>query len=449
MSELSDPSTGPVVRIVHGAAEVRRTLLARSPDLVTIDESAVRAASQVFGEMLMPTAFVERVIREVRDEGDAAVRRIATALGDHVGPSFEISATDLADARRQVDPELQADIKLAAERIRAYHERELPAGFDMSELGVGQQWVPVDRAGLHVPGQAAPLVSSLLMAAVPARVAGVGEIVVTTPVRSEGIAPALAAAAEAAGVDRVFGMGGAQAIAALALGTQSVPRCDVLVAPGNAWVMLATRALYGVVGVDLLPGPTETLVIADAAADAAEVAADLIAQAEHGGPASPVALTTDSRFAAEVVREVAAQLVTLPRAEVAWDSFERRGGVGVVADLPQAVELSNEYAPEHLCLLVDDPEALLPLVRHAGGVFLGSASPEVLGDYVAGPSHIMPTGGTARFASPVGVRSFLKTVSVVRLSADRAAKLAPAAVRLARAEGLEGHARAAERRAGC
>ena len=248
-------------------------------------------------------------------------------------------------------------------------------------------------------------------------------------------------------MDRVFGLGGAQAIAALALGTASVPRCDVIVAPGNAWVMLATRALYGVVGVDLLPGPTETLVIADAAADAAEVAADLIAQAEHGGPASPIALTSDPGMAAEIAREVEIQLATLPRAEVAWDSFEQRGGVGVVDDLAQAVELSNAYGPEHLCLLVEDPEALLPFVRHAGGVFLGSASPEVLGDYVAGPSHIMPTGGTARFASPVGVRSFLKTVSVVRLSADRAAALAPAAARLARAEGLEGHARAAERRA--
>ncbi len=448
MSDSAGRSSGCSVRIVHGADEVRRRLLARSPDLVTIDESAVRAASRVFGETLTPGAFVERVIREVRVEGDVAVRRIARALGDHVRPTFAIAPSELAEARSQVDPALRADIELAAERIREFHEREMPAGFDMPDLGVGQQWVPVDRAGLHVPGQAAPLVSSLLMAAVPARVAGVGEIVVTTPVRSDGIAPALAAAAEAAGVDRVLGLGGAQAIAALALGTQSVPRCDVVVAPGNAWVVLATRALYGVVGVDLLPGPTETLVIADAAADAAEVAADLIAQAEHGGPASPIALTTDPGLAAEVAREVEAQLATLPRTAVAWDSFVRRGGVGVVDDLAQAVELSNTYAPEHLCLLVEDPEALLPLVRHAGGVFLGSASPEVLGDYVAGPSHIMPTGGTARFASPVGVRSFLKSVSVVRLSADRAAALAPVAARLARAEGLEGHARAAERRAG-
>ena len=448
MSDSTGRSSGCSVRIVHGADKVRRTLLARSPDLVSIDESAVRAASRVFGETLTPVAFIERVIQEVRDEGDVAVRRIARALGDHIGPTFVIAPSELAEAGRTVDSALRADIELAAERIRAYHEREMPAGFDMLDLGVGQRWVPVDRAGLHVPGQAAPLVSSLLMAAVPARVAGVGEIVVTTPVKSGGIVPALAAAAEAAGVDRVLGLGGAQAIAALALGTQSVPRCDVVVAPGNAWVMLATRALYGVVGVDLLPGPTETLVIADCSADAAEVAADLIAQAEHGGPASPIALTLDPLLAAEVAREVEVQLATLPRAQVAWNSFERRGGVGVVDDLTQAVELSNAYAPEHLCLLVDDPEALLPLVRHAGGVFLGSASPEVLGDYVAGPSHIMPTGATARFASPVGVRSFLKTISVVRLTADRAAALAPAAARLARAEGLEGHARAAERRVG-
>ena len=282
------------------------------------------------------------------------------------------------------------------------------SGFDLPGSGVGQQWIPVDRAGLHVPGQAAPLVSSLLMAAVPARVAGVGETVVTTPVRSEGIAPALAAAAEVAGVDRVFGLGGAQAIAALALGTASVPRCDVIVAPGNAWVMLATRALYGVVGVDLLPGPTETLVIADAAADAAEVAADLIAQAEHGGPASPIALTSDPGYGGcEIAREV--EIHSSPRCHArTWPgtASSSAAGSGSWSDLAQAVELSNGYGPEHLCLLVEDPEALLPLVRHAGGVFLGSASPEVLGDYVAGPSHIMPTGGTARFASPVGVRSF-------------------------------------------
>ena len=284
------------------------------------------------------------------------------------------------------------------------------------------------------------------MAAIPAQVAGVAEVVVTTPVGHDGISPAMALALHVAGVKRVFTIGGAQAIAALAIGTESVPRCDVIAGPGNPWVVLAKRALYGIVGIDLLPGPTETLIIADATADAADVAADLIAQAEHGGPASPIALTSERSLATSITHEVQSQLADLPRGQLARDSFRLRGGVGIVDSLNEAINLANAYAPEHLCLLVQDAEALLPRIRHAGGVFLGRTSPEVLGDYVAGPSHVMPTGGTARFSSPLGVRSFLKSMSVIRFSGTRAAELAPVAARMARAEGLEGHARAAERR---
>ncbi len=441
--QTAPQQTAPLLRVVLGAANVRRRLLQRSLDP---GGAAGLAASTVFGEPLTPSAFAARVVQEVRADGDAAVRRIAAALGDHVGDTFDVPPHELARARRRVPPQVAADLDLAAERIRAFHQRELPQSFHDPQLGAGQRWMPVDRAGVYVPAQEAPLVSTALMTAVPARVAGVREVVAATPIGPDGIAPAMAAAFHAAGVHRVLGLGGAQAIAALALGTQTIPRCDVVAGPGNAWVVMAKRALYGVVGIDLLPGPTETLVIADGRADPADVAADLIAQAEHGGPASPIALTPDHALALAVVRCVDAQLETLPRAPTARDSFARRGGVGVVDDLAQAVDLANEYAPEHLCLLVDDPDALLPQVRHAGGVFVGSASPEVLGDYVAGPSHVMPTDGTARFASPLGVRAFLKSISVVRLSAARAAELAPAAARLARAEGLEGHARAAERR---
>ena len=439
------------MRIVRGAPAARRELLVRGGELAPVDEAALDRASAVFGERLSAPDFVARVIRQVAAHGDVAVRRIAQAVGDHVPSPFELAAEELAAARARAPAGLEADFRLAADRVERFHRRQMPRDFMDADEGVGQRWVPVDRAGIHVPSGIAPLASSVLMAAIPARVAGVRAVALCTPLGPDGIAPgiapAIALAAHVAGVDQVFGIGGAQAIAALALGTESVPRCDVVAGPGNAWVVLAKRAVYGLAGIDLLPGPTETLIIADGSADPEEVAADLIAQAEHGGPASPIALTDSPGLAQAAAGAVAAQLESLPLRGVAWDSFDRRGGLGVVDSLEQAIELANEYAPEHLCLLVQDPDRLLSLVRHAGGVFVGSASPEVLGDYVAGPSHVMPTGGTARFASPCGVHAFLKAMSVARLPARSAAKLAPVAARMARAEGLEGHARAAERRA--
>ena len=443
--QAQSPDLSPV-RVVQGADEIRRVLLNRSTGLVDIDEEATEISSRVFHETLTPAAFVDRVIRTVEDRGDMGVRDIAQALDDSNPDSFEIPSSDLTYARSRTKSNLAADFQLAADRIRSFHEQELPTAFDDSSNETGQRWIPVDRAGIYVPGQTAPLVSTVLMAAVPAQVAGVPEVVVATPVGPDGISPAMALALHVAGVDRVFAIGGAQAIAALAIGTESVPRCDMIAGPGNPWVVLAKRALYGVVGIDLLPGPTETLIIADATADAADVAADLIAQAEHGGPASPIALTLEISLATSITHEIQSQLADLPRGPLARDSFLRRGGVGVVDSLDEAINLANAYAPEHLCLLVQDAESLLPRVRHAGGVFLGRTSPEVLGDYVAGPSHVMPTGGTARFSSPLGVRSFLKSISVIRFSDKRAAELAPVAARMARAEGLEGHARSAERR---
>ncbi len=434
------------VRIVQGAFEIRRRLLVRDQELASISDAALQRATRVFGEDLSARAFVARLVREVRDDGDDALRRIAAALGDPVPPSFEISAAELAAARGQAPPGLASDLSAAAERVERFHRRQMPADFMDDGGALGQRWLPVDRAGIYVPGGAAPLASSLLMAVIPARVAGVPQIVVCTPLGSEGIPPAIAVAAQVTGVERIFGIGGAQAIAALAFGTASVPRCDVVAGPGNAWVILAKREIFGSAGIDLLPGPTETLIVFDASVDPADVAADLLAQAEHGGPAAPIGLTPNPSQATEVARAVARQITSLPRRETAWDSFAQRGGIGVVDDLAEAIELANEFAPEHLCLLVADPDALLPRIRHAGGVFVGAASPEVLGDYVAGPSHIMPTGGTARFASPGGVHAYLKATSIVRLGADDSAELAPLAARLARAEGLEGHARAAERR---
>ncbi len=433
-------------RIFYGQSLVRDTLLQRTSDLVTVDPSAVELASKVFGESLSPQEFVTKVIELVRVQGDTGVRRIAQALGDELLPSFELSTDTLAAACDRADPGLDADFNLAAERIRAFSKSEMPSAIDNAELGIGQRWVPVDRTGIHVPGLAAPLASTLLMSAIPARVAGVAEIVVSTPIGPQGVSPAVALAARIANVDRVFGIGGAQAIAAMALGTETVPRCDVIAGAGNAWVFLAKQALYGSSGIALLPGPTETLIVADASADPADVAADLVAQAEHGGPASPICLTPEKSLAIRIVEEFASQVATLPRGSVACDSFVKRGGIGGIDTLAEAIVLANEYAPEHLCLLVADPDELLPNILHAGGVFVGNTSPEVFGDYVAGPSHIMPTGGTARFMSPLGVRSFLKSMAIVRLPAEQASTLAPVAARMARAEGLEGHARAADRR---
>ncbi|MCY4112916.1 MAG: histidinol dehydrogenase [Chloroflexi bacterium] len=434
------------IRVVHGADAVRRELIARHGELAVVDEAARQRASAVFGESLSPREFVAKVVERVRADGDEALRAIAAKVGDHIPSHFEVSPAELAAAREKAPSDLTADLETAAERIRAFHQRQMPRDFFDDASGVGQRWIPVERAGIHIPGASGPLASSVLMTAIPARVAGVRETVVCTAAAEDGIDPVIALAAHVAEVDRAFLVSGAQAIAAMAVGTASVPRCDAVVAPGNAWVVLATREVFGLTGVSVLPGPTETVVIADATADPADVAADLIAQAEHGGPASPIALTDSAEFAAEIAREIERQLDSLPRQEVAADSFAARGGVGVVADLDEAVTLANEYAPEHLCLLVADPQRLLEGVRNAGGVFVGAGSPEVHGDYVAGPSHVMPTGGSARFASPCGVHAFLKSMSVVRLDADDSQRLAPVAARMARAERLEGHARAAERR---
>ena len=311
---------------------------------------------------------------------------------------------------------------------------------------LGQLIRPLDRAGVYVPGGTAPLPSSLLMAAIPARVAGVSEVVVCTPAGSAGVNDLILAAAYVAKVDRLFALGGAQAIAALAYGTESVPQVDKIVGAGGLFVTLAKRQVFGGVGIDGFYGPTETLVIADDSADPAWAAADLLAQAEHDVLASPILLTPSRALAEAVVAQLAAQLEGLSRAEIAGQALANRGGIVVTADLAEAVELANLYAPEHLCLLVAEPWALVGQIRNAGGIFVGEHSFEVLGDYVAGPSHVMPTEGSARYASPLSVADFVKRISLIAFTRAAGARLsAPAAV-LARGEGLTAHAAAAEMR---
>lgn len=393
------------------------------------------------------TTAVAGIIAAVRQRGDAALREYTQRFDRVDREALEIPRERWAAAAADLDPALRHALLLAIGEIRRFHERQLRNSWvEFSVEGaLGQLVRPLDRVGLYVPGGAAPLPSSLIHAAVPARVAGVREIVVCSPPQRSTGEPAavVMAAAHLAGVDRLFAVGGAQAIAALAYGTESIPRVEAIAGPGNRYVIQAMRLVYGTVGIVSLPGPTETLIIADHTASPRAVAADLLAQAEHV-EASAILLTPDPVLAEQVQAEVERQLATLPspNAQAARDAVTRRGGIVIVPDLATAFMLANDYGPEHLCLLVADPWSYVGMVRNAGGIFLGEESFEVLGDYVAGPSHIMPTEGTARYASPVNVDSFRKVISLVGLNRSGLKRIGPAAVRLAEAEGLFAHAAA-------
>lgn len=438
------------IPIFDDLAVARRTILRRAPfDEMDVPVTLLNAIEQRFGARLAPAEAVDRIVRDVRERGDDALRDWSQRLDDYAGP-LEVSAERCAAALAGLDPDLRNAIELAIGELTRFHQRQTRTSWVefSAEGALGQIVTPLQRVGIYVPGGAAPLPSSLLHAAIPARVAGVEELIVCTPPQRNGdVNPTVLAAAAAAGVARVFALGGAQAIAAMAYGTASVPRVDKIVGPGNLFVVLAKRAVYGVVGIESLPGPTETLVIADANADPRLVAADLLAQAEHV-LASAILVTPDRALAAQVQTEVARQLEALPaqNAVTAAAAVTGRGGIVLVPDLDAAFEVANEYAPEHLCLLIDDPWRYVGKVRNAGGIFLGERSFEVLGDYVAGPSHIMPTGGTARFASPVNVDDFRKVISLVALNDTALKRIGPAAARLADAEGLAAHAAAVRMR---
>ncbi len=404
-----------------------------------------RAAAGFDAEL---TARVRALLEEVAAGGDAAVLDI-TERFDGVRPSgLRVPADALAAAEQHLAPELAAAIRLAADRIRDYYRRQPSSGFlDQVPGGLlGQLVRPLESVGCYVPGGTAPLFSSLLMTAVPARVAGVPRIAVATPPRRDGtVAPEILFAASLLGIDEVYRMGGAQAVGALAYGTQAVAPVDKIVGPGNRYVVAAKREVFGRVGIEALPGPTETLVLADDGADVRHVVADLLAQAEHLG-AQPVLVTPSRRLADAVEAELPRAIADLPTAAAARESVEERGMLVVVRDLAEGMQAANAFAPEHLCLLVDDPWSWVPEVRNAGGLFVGASSMEALGDYLAGPSHVMPTSGTARYASFVNLRDFQKVIPVVALGPEAIEAVGPAAARMARAEGLEAHARAIEAR---
>jgi histidinol dehydrogenase len=438
------------VRIVYGAAQGRRTLLQRH---ALEDEEAPaelrESIARAFGEALTPDEVVARILADVRAKGDAAVRRYARLLDHSELAELRVPPARLEQAWQNITPALREALEVATQRLEAFHRRQ-PRNtwleWDTEGGALGQLVRPLQRVGIYAPNGRAPYPSSLLMAAIPARVAGVPEVVVATPPRNGELNDAILAAAFVAGVREVYAIGGAQAIAALAYGTASVRRVDKILGPGSIFVVLAKQRVFGRVAIDQLPGPTETLLIADETANPAYLAADMLAQAEHDPMASALLLTTSAALAAQVRDEIARQAEGLERREIIRQSFAAKGGIVVVESLAVAMALANEYAPEHLCLLTAHPWELLGQMQNAGGVFVGELSSEALGDYVTGPSHIMPTAQTARFSSPINVWDFVKITSVFGLGPGTTRQISPAAIALAECEGLTAHAAAVRAR---
>ena len=436
-----------MLTICTDVAEARRTVLNRAAAGSAYPAELLQRIAELFGAALTPAAAVARVLQDVSRDGDDAAAAWSKRLDGVAADPLAVPTAELVAAASRLPAALNTALQLAAQRIRTFHENQQPRSWSSAALGgqLGQRVVALRRVGIYVPGGSAPLASSLLMAALPARVAGVEEIVVCTPPSpaGQGVADAILAAAQLAGVQHVFQLGGAQAIAAMAYGTQSIARVDKIVGPGGLFVTLAKQQLYGTVGLDGLAGPTETIVVADAAANPEWVAADMLAQAEHDVLATAILLTDSAALAAQVQAALQRRMQVLPRKEVIAQSLAQRGGIVVTPDVATAVALANEFAPEHLCLCVANASVWAARVRNAGGIFIGERSFEVLGDYVAGPSHIMPTGGSARFASPCNVLDFVRIMSIIELDAQTAASLAPAAALLAQAEQLDAHAAAA------
>jgi histidinol dehydrogenase len=433
------------MEIIRGFAAARAKL-ARSV-VFDFGKTAPRSA-EIFGRALTPQEAVERILQDVRNKGDAAVADYTQKIDGYQLTAFEVDRRRIAEAYREVSPQLVEALQFAAERIRRFHQKQKQAvwrGINGKEWG--QLIRPLASVGLYAPGGTAAYPSTVLMIAIPPKVAGVKEIILCTPPRNDGqIPPFTLAAADIAGVDRVFAIGGAQAIGALAYGTESVPKVDKICGPGNLFIMLAKKAVFGVVDIDALQGPSEVMVIADRSANPVYCAADLLAQAEHDVQAQVVLVTTSARLAAEIEREIETQMALLPRVGIAAASIAKKGIIAIVQNMTQAVSLANLFAPEHLELAVRDAESYLDKIENAGCVFTGPYSTEPIGDYVAGPNHSLPTGGTARFSSPLNILDFMKIIDVVKVNRTTVKKLGPAAITIARAEGLEAHARAIEKR---
>jgi histidinol dehydrogenase len=415
--------------------------------LAIIDSSAPEYASRLQAlcarSASVPDA-IEAAAREViglvRARGDAAVRELTERFEGRRLEALELGRDAWQEMAARVRPPVRSALAHAAARVRAFHQQEQYAGFEIEDAGVrvGSRVDPLARVGLYVPGGTARYPSTVIMTAVPAKVAGVSEIVMTTP----GPSPETLAAAELAGVDRVFVIGGAQAVAALAYGTESVPRVDKIVGPGNAYVAAAKRLVFGDVGIDSIAGPTEVLVVADRSAEARWIAADLLAQAEHDALAVPVCIATDADFAREIAAEVERQLAALPRRDIAEKALRGQGAIFTIPSEEEQVRAINLLAPEHVALAVRHAHLLARRIRTAGAIFIGPHTPESVGDYIAGPSHVLPTAGSARFASPLGVGDFLKRTSIIEYDEEALTRQADDIATIAEVEGLDGHARA-------
>ncbi|VBB05866.1 histidinol dehydrogenase [Lucifera butyrica] len=428
--------------------ELRSLLTKPSFDQLELGETARRRVKELFGEELTAAQVVDRIVREVRQQGDQALLYYTRAIDgvDLSAAALEVSEKEWQAAYEKIEAPVLASLRKAVANVRRYHEEQMPRSWlTYREQGamLGQNCLPLNRVGIYVPGGTATYPSSVVMNAVPAVVAGVGEIImVAPPARDGSMNPYVLAAAKEAGVTRIFKAGGAQAIAALAFGTETVPQVDKITGPGNIFVTLAKKAVYGYCDIDMLAGPSEILIVADGTADPEYVAADMLSQAEHDVLASSIVITDDAALADQVMLAAERQLARLPRQEIAQAALAKNGLLLVAGDIMEAMELANLAAPEHLEIVTAEPFQLLPYVKNAGAVFLGPYSPEPLGDYLAGPNHVLPTGGTARFYSVLNVETFMKKTSIIAYTPEALAGVSQDIIRLAETEGLAAHANA-------
>ena len=419
--------------------------------MIKIIKKELGGRAQIFDavqEKVDVSGVVREIVEKVKNEGDSALYYYAEKFDKAKLTSLRVTEEEISEAVASVEPKFIEILKSAAENIRIFHEKQKSSGFEIKKengIIIGQKVIPVDRAGLYVPGGTAAYPSTVLMDAIPAKIAGCGRVVMVTPPGKDGkVNPVILAAAYVAGVDEIYKVGGAQAVAALAYGTESVPKTDKIVGPGNAYVAEAKRQLYGTVSIDMIAGPSEIMVIADGKNRAKDIAADLLSQAEHDRMASAVLVTDSEEFAYAVSEELEKQIPMLERSEIARASIDTYGKIIITNSLEAAVEVANEIAPEHLEICVDEPFKYLEKVRHAGSVFLGRYCPEALGDYYAGTNHTLPTSGTARFSSPLSVDDFIKKTSYTYYDQNAIMKAAPDIALFARKEGLDAHARSAE-----
>jgi len=435
------------MRIIRDLETAKTLLLGRSTiEFAEALPGVKQRIREIFDQDMTPEEAVRRILNEVRGRGDHALLDFSKKIDGMGLAQLEVTKGEIAESYKKVDKGLVSALRLAAERVQAFHlTQKEKLGLDFVKDGLGFIVSPLERVGVYIPGGRAYYPSTVLMTVIPAKVAGVNEVVITTPPAPDGTVPApTLVAADIAKVNHVFKVGGAQAIAALAYGTKSIPKVDKICGPGNIFVTLAKKQVYGTVAIDGLHGPTETIIIADDSANPVFCAADLLAQAEHDEMASAILITTSTRLAEEVSEEVKRQLTKLGRRAIAWQALEQNGGIVIVTNIDEAIQLVNLFAPEHLCLMIKDARSYIKRIHNAGGIFIGV--PEAIGDYIAGPSHVMPTGRTARFSSPLSVLDFLK-LSILMDMDDKALKsLGPSSAAIARAEGLTAHALSVEKR---